>query len=239
MSSWNYSYSFSVSLTFFRIKNVYIEWKVLFMRHFDSWQWGNGGRRLGVWAQTHTHTPSGPYTHVCRHTHRPMHTDSQARGRSVPHSTHVWGHTHTRTHRHSLTSTPAGTHLCGPELQHQGAGLHLLRHAHLLQVQQVTLQPLAPVGPAGQPGWSQQLPQATFDLAHLVLIPCRDGAQRMGAGYSSTSSPGPSCPALPSEAMCLRVSPQGVVGSSCRGKLQRPRSWNAGLVERRCSASIC
>lgn len=139
--------------------------------------------------------------------------------------------THTRTHMHSLTSTPAGTHLCGPELQHQGAGLHLLRHAQLLQVQQVTLQPFAPVGPAGQPGWGQQLPQATFDLAHLVLIPCRDGAQRMG-GYSSTSSPGPPCPALPAEAKGLQVTPGGgwgvPAGGSSRGPGPEMRAWSRG-----------
>lgn len=133
------------------------------------------GRQLGVC--THPHSQCHTLPHVHPHTH--VHTPTQARAYgpsgtslSVSVSTQppVCAH---------LTPAPAGTHLGGPELQHQSPRLHLLRHAHLLQVLQVTLQPLAPVGPGGQPGWGQQLPQATFDPAHPVLIPCRNGAQRM------------------------------------------------------------
>lgn len=133
------------------------------------------GRQPGVC--THPHSQCHTLPHVHPHTH--VHTPTQARAYgpsgtslSVSVSTQppVCAH---------LTPAPAGTHLGGPELQHQSPRLHLLRHAHLLQVLQVTLQPLAPVGPGGQPGWGQQLPQATFDPAHPVLIPCRNGAQRM------------------------------------------------------------
>lgn len=98
-------------------------------------------------------------------------------------------YTHTHVHSHTLTYTTTRhtcvlplmrrAHLRGPELQHQSPRLHLLRHTYLLQVQQVTLQPAAPVGPGDHAGWGQQLPEATFDLAHTVLVPCRDRAQRV------------------------------------------------------------
>lgn len=56
-------------------------------------------------------------------------------------SAHLREHMHMHTHaRHARVPLLARrTHLRGPELQHQSPRLHLLRHAHLLQVQQVTL----------------------------------------------------------------------------------------------------
>lgn len=99
--------------------------------------------------------------------------------KGIPISLHKLIHTQPHTHT-CVLPLARHAHLCGPELQHQSPRLHLLRHTRLLQVQQVTLQPGAPVGPGGQPSWGQQPPQATFDFAHVVLVPCRDRAQGVG-----------------------------------------------------------
>ena len=126
------------------------------------------------------------------------------------------------SHAHPHPCAPS-THLCGPELQHQGPGLHVLRHPYLLQVQQVTPQPLAPVGPSSKSGWGQQLPQVTFDSAHAVLIPYRVRAQG-GGGYRSTPGPRPPSPNVPGG--------QGSSGchSSGWGKRTQERPSNANLL---------
>lgn len=143
----------------------------------------------------------------------------------APLPTHMHAHSRTQPHSHTCTLPRAcRAHLCGPELQDQSPCLHLLGHARLLQVQQVTLQPFAPVGPRDQPGWGQQFPQATFNPAHTVLIPCGDREQKV-----SVADPRPTQghPVLTSnEAKGL---PEGGKGVPVRRRLQGSR-LNADLL---------
>lgn len=136
--------------------------------------------RSQVHTYLHIHTCSPTYMHT--HKRRPiyMHTCALTSAHLQAHAcAHSHAHSHTHARHARVPPLACRAHLCGPELQHQSPRLHLLRHAHLLQVQQVTLQPAAPVSPGDHVGWGQQLPEATFDLAHLVFIPCRNGAYRV------------------------------------------------------------
>lgn len=142
---------------------------------------------LTVWEvreQTTGSVFTHPRPHSCGHTLPNAHSHARALVRTR-------GSACARQHAHAHAHTHA--HLRGPELQHHGPGLHVLRHARLLQVQQVALQPAAPLGPCGQPGRGQQLPQATFDSARVVLIACGARAQRVGVRdlLPPPPSPGP------------------------------------------------